>query len=287
MADQNAYGETYGVDEDYGNDGGDTYKDADPELGQGGGPRSRPPPPPGKPDGAAKPEAMQVAAPEPSSTEPGWFAKIKIPISYITIFVSVWMIGGTILGVIVDKPEGGGLITQFYFIFFGALMLFVMLPNVPFFGVFNRLRAGVERWARFMSTNWGRGYFMIFICVLAFGGKGIITIITGILVAVCGLLSIWCGRLAATKYNRMREYLAQGKEGDAFIEAVRELAAPALTNGYITESGIRTLVINSGRAVTASEVHAIYCFFDRDRDGEVTMDMFIERLSEEHSLKSL
>merc|ERR1719319_978582 len=114
-------------------------------------------------------------------------------------------------------------------------------------GWVKKTRASIETWTRFMSTNWGRGEFFIFISILAFGMTSAIRIITGILLIACGILSIWCGRLAAGKYNRLREYLAAGQEGDAFYQSVQQKATGAFTNGVLTEAGIKKLVLDSGR----------------------------------------
>merc|ERR1712241_1023301 len=115
----------------------------------------------------------------------------------------------------------------------------------------------VETWTRFMSTNWGRGWFFIFISVLAFGQNSVWRIITGIVLIINGILSIWCGRLAAAKYNRMREYLVAGNEGDALLDSINEKAQTGFNvEGWLYEAGIKSLVNASGRQVTSSEVHA-------------------------------
>merc|ERR550517_2223313 len=140
-----------------------------------------------------------------------------------------------------------------------------------------RPRSSLEKWARFIATNWGRGYFMLFICVLAFSHNSWYRITMGIVLILNGIFSIWCGRLAAQKYNRLREYLAAGNEGDDLVMSISGYKSKMmLEDGKLTERGLRSLIEYSGRFVTNSEVHAIFCFFDRDRKGKVRLNSFIE-----------
>lgn len=273
-----------GAYEDVPNVGSNEYDNAegDVELGNqntGVGPTQPPPPPGPKP-----------TVPQAPPVKGGYFARLNIPVTYLTVVISVWLIAGSILNMILSKPALSDVIIDVYFIFFAIAFLIMMLPNVKWRGCqcFKKMRDSIEVWARFLSTNWGRGWFFIFISFLAFGMNSAIRIITGILLILTGIISIWCGRLAAAKYNRLREYLAAGHEGDAFMNSVQVKGAPGFNDdGFLTEAGVKKLITNSGRTATSSEIHAIYVFFDRDHTGEVDIEEFAARLSERVRLKSL
>jgi len=231
--------------------------------------------------------AMNVDAPS-QSNDSGWFAKFPIPLSIVTSVTAAWLIAGSILDVLMEKPDLADFIIDCYFVFFGLCLLLIMMPTAfSFMKFLEAPRSGVEKWSRFIAANWGQGYFMIFICILAFGKDSFFRISIGIILVLTGILSIWCGKLAARKYNRMREYLAAGNEGDELVRSIENLSRNVLIDGLIKEDGIRSLVERSGRSVTKSEVHAIYCFFDRDRKGEVELKHFIETLVEVERVKSL
>jgi len=276
LYDDNAYEDDVGV---YGN------QFAEPELGS-----KAPPPVPAGATSQFSGGSMNVDA-SPSAAnqnDSGYFAKVPIPLSVITSVTAAWLIAGSILDIIMASPDLADFIIDCYFVFFGLCLLLIMTPTAFTFMKFLEVpRSGVEKWSRFIATNWGQGYFMIFVCILAFGKDSIFRIIIGIVLVLTGILSIWCGRLAAKKYNRMRDYLAGGKEGDALVTNIQNLSRSFLDDGLITESGIRSLVERSGRSVTRSEVHTIFCFFDRDRKGRVELNHFVETLVEIERVKSL
>jgi len=260
-----------------------TNQYSQPELGNTG-----PPPPPIPTAAKGKTGAMNVNAAEPLRNEPGYFAKIPIPLSMITSVTAIWLITGSVLDVLLQKPSLADFIIDCYFIFFGLCLLLIMMPTAFAFMNFLEVpRSGVEKWTRFIATNWGQGYFMLFVCILAFGRVNFFRISMGIVLVVTGILSIWCGRLAAKKYNRLRHWLAAGKEGELMVRSIEDLARSALVDDFITEGAIENLVVRSGRSVTKSEVHTIFCFFDRDRTGKVDMNHFVETLKETEQIKSL
>jgi len=233
---------------------------------------------------------MNVNAPPPVETmnEAGWFAKVPIPLSMITSVTAAWLIAGSILDIIMEGPDLAGFVIDCYLVFFGLCFLLIVMPTAFSFMVFlDAPRSGVEKWARFIATNWGQGYFMIFVCILAFGSKSFFRITIGITLVLTGILSVWCGRLAAQKYNRMRDYLAAGNEGDALVRSIENLTSTVFLDGFIRETGIKAIIERSGRSVTPSEVHAIFCFFDRDRNGKVELKRFVETLVETQRMKSL
>jgi len=237
------------------------------------------------PTGSMNVEGPTSAAKQDDS---GYFAKVPIPLSVITCITAAWLVAGAILDVLMENPDLADFIIDCYFVFFGLCLLLIMTPTAFTFMKFLEVpRSGVEKWSRFIATNWGQGYFMIFVCILAFGKDSFFRISIGIILVLTGILSIWCGRLAAKKYNRMRDYLAGGKEGDALVTNIQNLTRSFLDNGLLTESGIRSLVERSGRSVTRSEVHTIFCFFDRDRKGQVELSQFVATLVETERLKSL
>jgi len=276
LYDNNAY-------DDVGAYGDDQFEE--PELG------SRVPPP--VPAGATSQVSSASMNVDGSKSvamqqDSGYFAKVPIPLSVITSFTAAWLIAGSILDVIMASPDLADFIIDCYFVFFGLCLLLIMTPTAFTFMKFLEVpRSGVEKWSRFIATNWGQGYFMIFVCILAFGKEHFFRISIGIILVLDGILSIWCGRLAAQKYNRMRDYLAGGKEGDALVTNIQNLSRNILVDGLITEHGIRSLVERSGRSVTKSEVHTIFCFFDRDRKGKVELNHFVETLVETERVKSL
>jgi len=128
---------------------------------------------------------------------------------------------------------------------------------------------------------------MIFVCFLAFGSSSFLRIMIGVVLVLTGSLTIWCGRLAAKKYNRLRDYLVAGNEGDAMVKSIERLTKSVVVDGYINEVGVKSLVEKSGRSVTPSEVHSIFCYFDRDRKGRVRLKRFIEIIKETERVKSL
>lgn len=252
-----------------------------PELGNTG-----PPPVPSAAKGSSG--AMDVNAAEPLRNDSGWFAKIPIPLSMITSVTAIWLVTGSVLDVLLQSPSLADFIIDCYFIFFGLCLLLIMMPTAFAFMKFLEVpRSGVEKWTRFTATNWGQGYFMLFVCILAFGRVNFFRISMGIVLILTGILSIWCGRLAAKKYNRLRLWLAAGKEGDLMVRSIENLSRSALVDDCITEGTIENLVVRSGRSVTKSEVHTIFCFFDRDRTGKVDMKHFVATLVEVEQLKSL
>jgi len=219
----------------------------------------------------------------------GYFAKIPLPLSMITISTAVWLVAGSIIDIFHGAPDLADVIINFYLVFFGLSILVITMPtDFDFANCLKGPRSNLEKWARFIATNWGRGYFMLFICILAFSRTTWFRITIGLLLVVNGIFSIWCGRLAAGKYNRLREYLAAGQEGEGFVRSVKGFRKQMkLADGKLTESGLKSLIEYSGRFVTNSEVHAIFCFFDRERTGKVRLDSFIHRLQETELLKSL
>lgn len=264
----------------------DAYADGSPEddVQIVGGP-PKPPPPPGP-----KPMGMQQGGAPPPTSDGGYFAKLNIHITYVTVLSSLWIIAASILNMILSKPGLADVIMDCYLIFFSFCFLTISLPNANMrgFGWLSKTRNSIEIWTRFLSTNWGRGWFFIFISMLAFGDNSVWRIITGIVLIINGILSIWCGRLAAAKYNRLREHLCAGKEGDALLNAVQANAMAGFNaDGVLYESGVKALILASGRQVTNSEVHAIYVFFDREHTNSVDIEMFAERLAQTIRLKSL
>jgi len=281
--DGGAYSAAAGAYEDVPEDVENQYNEGSP----GQEPAARPPPPPGP-----KPMGLQQrgAGGPPVTSEPGYFAKLNLPVTYVTTLSALAVIVFSILNIVLNAPALADVIIDGYLIFFGLCFLVLMLPNIKLrgLGCLTRLRDDVETWARFLSTAWGRGWFSIFICVLAFGADSWTRIVTGIVLVLNGVLSIWCGRLAAAKYNRLREYLVAGKEGDALLNSIQAKAVDAFDqSGLLHEPGLHRLIEQSGRAVTSSEVHAIYAFFDRDHTGQVDIQMFAERLEKNIRLKSL
>jgi len=276
-------------------DGNNMYDDDEEGYGQYDQPElgsKVPPPPPASAQGniqsSHEPANMKVQAPVSVQAEPGLFAKVPIPLSMITSGTAVWLIAGSILHIVLEGPDLADFIIDCYFVFFGLCLLLIMMPTAfGFMKFLESSRSGVEKWARFIATNWGQGYFMIFMCILAFGNKSFFRITIGIVLVLTGILSIWCGRLAAKKYNRLRDYLAAGNEGDAMVKSIENLARAVLVDSLITEMGVKSLVERSGRSVTPSEVHAIFCFFDRDRNGKVELKLFTETILENERLKSL
>jgi len=259
------YENAYNADED------DGFADGDPEMGQDKIP------PPTTSDGQTAP-----------MNQLGWFSRIPIPLSIITSVTALWVIIGSLLDIIIDKAALADFIIDCYFIFFGFCLMLMVMPTAFSCLVFlESPRSGVEKWSRFITTHWGRGYFMIFICILAFGRENFFRISMGIILVLTGILSIWCGRLAAQKFNRLKEYLAAGCEGDAFRNSVKDKASGVLIDGGISEGSLRSLIEQSGRRVTPSEVHAIFCFFDRERKGTVELEIFIDILDETERQKSL
>jgi len=266
----NAYGDNSNQYQDPYNDEVNAYADADPEVGKT----------------AATTTSMSIQSPVQNKL--GWFARIPIPLSLITCGTALWLILGSFLDIFLTRPELADFIIDCYFIFFGFCFLLMVMPTAFTFVVFLEApRSGVEKWTRFITTHWGRGYFMIFICILAFGRNNFWRISMGIILLLTGILSIWCGRLAAQKYNRLREYLAAGKEGDGLVQSIKDLTSNVMIDEKISESGLKMLVINSGRSVTNSEVHAIFCFFDRERRGKVELKNFTTIIVENHYQKSL
>jgi len=225
----------------------------------------------------------------PPRNQGGYFAMIPLPLSMITIFTAIWLLVGSILDMILADVALADFVIDCYFIFFGFSILLITIPtDFDFANCLKRPRSSLEKWARFIATNWGRGYFMLFICVLAFSHNSWYRITMGIMLIVNGVFSIWCGRLAAKKYNRLREYLAAGNEGEALEMSIRGYQSKMmLVDGMIAECGLKSLIEYSGRFVTNSEVHAIFCFFDRDRTGKVRLNSFIERIMETKMMKSL
>lgn len=273
-----------GGDDDEEDEGG--YVNGNPEIER----VNMPPPPPPPTTGAKEVQAPEIQASPPvqSQNEAGYFAKLPIPLSMITFVTALWLIVGAILDIILSSVSLAGFIIDCYFIFFGLCLLLIVMPTAFKRMTFlERPRSGVEKWTRFLATNWGRGYFMLFVCILAFGSKDFIRITIGIVLVLTGILSIWCGRLAAKKFNRLREYLAAGKEGEERVMSIKNLSRSALIDGAISEDGLRLLVEQSGRTVTGSEVHAIFCFFDRDRTGSVDLKTFIDILVNTEREKSL
>jgi len=261
------------------------YAEGDPADDMEAGPPQPPPPPGPKPMGL-----QQGGVPPAPTSDPGYFAKLNIHITYVTVLSSLWIIAAGILNMILSSPVLADVIIDAYLIFFAICFLVIMLPNINMrgFGWLGKLRGSVETWTRFLSTNWGRGWFFIFISVLAFGQNSVWRIITGIVLIINGILSIWCGRLAAAKYNRLREYLVAGTEGDQLLASVNDKGKQGFdVEGNLYEAGIKSLIIASGRQVTTSEVHAIYSFFDREHTGKIDIEQFAERLAQTVRLKSL
>jgi len=272
-------------DDDEGGFGESPY--LDPELGT----KAPPPIPPTAKHTSQNPQgSLGVNAPAAVGppNDSGFFAKIPVPLSMITSVTAAWLIAGSILDIFLSGPDLADFIIDCYFVFFGLCLLLIMMPTAfAFMKFLDSPRSAIEKWARFIATNWGQGWFMIFVCVLAFGSKSFFRILIGITLVLTGILTIWCGRLAAEKYNRLREYLAAGNEGDAMVRSIENLTGNVLVDGLLTEAGIKSLVERSGRSVTASEVHAIFCFFDRDRLGTVELKRFVETIVENERLKSL
>jgi len=225
----------------------------------------------------------------PARNQGGYFAKIPVPLSMITILTASWLVLGSILDIFLAGPDFSNVLINFYFVFFGLSILAITFPTD--FDCANCLKAAqsnLEKWVRFLATNWGRGYFMLFICILAFGRNSWFRITIGLLLIINGVFLLWCGRLAGGKYNRLRDYLVAGYEGEELKMSIRGFKKQMLlVEGKITEPGLKSLIEYSGRFVTNSEVHAIFCFFDRDRKGKVGLDSFIDRIAETPYLKSL
>jgi len=230
-----------------------------------------------------------LPAKPPARNQGGYFAKIPLPLSMITIFTASWLVLGSILDIFLAGPVFADVIINFYFVFFGISILSITCPTD--FDCANCLKghqSTIEKWARFLATNWGRAYFMLFICILSFSRDSWFRITIGLLLIINGVFSLWCGRLAGEKYNRLREYLVAGNEGDDLKRSVKSFKKQMLLkDGKLTERGLKSLIEYSGRFVTNSEVHAIFCFFDRDRTGKVGLDSFIERIADTPYLKSL
>jgi len=225
----------------------------------------------------------------PARNQGGWFAKIPLPLSMITIFTAMWLVVGSMLDIFLAGPGFANVLINFYFVFFGLSILAITCPTD--FDCANCLKgaqSSLEKWARFLATNWGRGYFMLFICILAFSRNSWFRITIGVLLIMNGVFLLWCGRLAGGKYNRLRDYLVAGYEGEELKMSIRGFRKQMLlVDGKLTEPGLKSLIEYSGRFVTNSEVHAIFCFFDRDRTGKVGLDSFIDRIAETPHLKSL
>jgi len=284
---QGAYGADPLYQDSYNQDEEDRgWADENPEIGQVKKKKAPPPPPPlhTTVDLSVQPPRERPQA----VNQLGWFARIPIPLSIITCVTALWLITGSLLDIILEGPEIADFIIDCYFIFFGLCLLLMVMPTAFSFVVFlESPRSGVEKWTRFITTHWGRGYFMIFVCVLAFGRDTFFRIAIGVVLILTGILSIWCGRLAAQKFNRLKEYLAAGNEGDALVQSIENLTRDVLVDGTISEHGLRALVEQSGRWVTPSEVHAIFCFFDRERLGKVELKDFTTILIETAHQKSL
>jgi len=225
----------------------------------------------------------------PARNQGGWFAKIPLPLSMITIFTAMWLVVGSMLDIFLAGPGFANVLINFYLVFFGLSILAITCPTD--FDCANCLKgaqSNLEKWARFLATNWGRGYFMLFICILAFSRNSWFRITIGVLLIINGVFLLWCGRLAGGKYNRLRDYLVAGYEGEELKMSIRGFRKQMLlVDGKLTETGLKSLIEYSGRFVTNSEVHAIFCFFDRNRTGKVGLDSFIDRIAETPYLKSL
>jgi len=268
---QSGYGNEY--QDAYDHDDEDGYANADPESG-------------------THPTDLTVQSPplgQPQTVNKlGWFARIPIPVSIITFVSAIWLVIGSLLDMILTSPDLADFIIDCYFVFFGFCLLLMVMPTAFSFVVFLEApRSGVEKWTRFIATHWGRGYFMLFICILAFGRVNFFRISMGVILVLTGILCIWCGKLAAKKFNRLKEYLSAGKEGDELVASVEKLTSNFLVDGKISENGLKALVEQSGRSVTPSEVHAIFCFFDRERNGKVELKDFTAILIETGHQKSL
>jgi len=200
----------------------------------------------------------------------------RVPIQWLSIAGSLWMSTGAILNIVFGSPSISVVILDGYMIVFGMVMFCVQLPKFPGYDWTSPIRRKIEKWALFMATLWGRGAFFIFVAFMCLAESSTIRTILGITVILLGFLSLFAGRLAAAKFNRIRDYCHAGKEGDDLVEQLRGLALDLTQGaGSLRVEHFRQLAIRAGRTLGKAELHAIFAFFDRDRNGEVSIDTFV------------
>jgi len=200
----------------------------------------------------------------------------EVPIQWLSILGAIWMASGAILNMVFSGGSPSVVILDGYMVFFGLIMLCVQFPKFPGYDWTSPIRKKIEKWALFMATLWGRGMFFIFVAFMCLAESSTIRILMGISVIMLGFLSLFAGRIAAGKFNRINEYAQAGKEGDELVMQLKGLARELTQGtGSLKEEHFRQLGIRAGRRLTNAELHAIFAFFDRDRNGEVSVDTFV------------
>jgi len=116
-----------------------------------------PPPVPNSAQGNTQ-NPMTASPQKTNENSLGYFAKIPIPISIIISVTALWLSAGSVLDILISGPDLADFVIDCYFVLFGVGLLLIKMPTTfSFMKCLESSRSGMEKWARFIATNWGQG----------------------------------------------------------------------------------------------------------------------------------
>merc|ERR1712083_71968 len=174
-------------------------------------------------------QSNQNAAPPP----PPYCMRVLnwFPIRYASWLGGIVLMAGVIMDFFFNQDAFIQFLLRVYLLVFALVIIVIEAPSFP---LSRKLQLTVFFYFRVLSRMWGRAWFYFFVTVLCFGefdqkNPAEFTILAGFYLTGITVASFLFSRLAATKYNRMFEFIAAGAEGDALAMNVAkkwdELAA--------------------------------------------------------------
>jgi len=239
-------------------------------------------------DEAQRTQSDQHSAPPPPSfcvNLFNWF-----PLRLFAFTGGALLVVGPILDMVFGTPAFIQFFIYLYLIAFGCITMFVEAPTWTFTRYF---QLKVFFWFRLLSRMWGRAWFYLFVSILCYAPVGsdssaIFSVIAGVFVTIISILSFIFSRMAGKKFNRIREYIAAGAEGDElegrFMRKFDELDLGGKP-GTIGSSEIIKVAEQAGRVISNSERHAIQTFLDESCNGFVSKEDWMKQFVSQYQDK--
>ena len=139
----------------------------------------------------------------------------------------------------------------------------------------------IEEYAKFLSLTHGRGFFYLYIGSVGMARSGIFSMIQGLFLIACGVMSIIVGRQIQTKLNAVKAQLIQ-HGGDTSAEDASPMQLKeqfdlfdADGSGALSSANIQSLCSALGAPLQgADEINAAMNHLDKDRSGKVEFSEF-------------
>lgn len=191
-----------------------------------------------------------------------------------------WKLAGFLAGLLIVATSALSLLSHFfglswfsalidiYLILFGSIACVLEYKDALLTAQFRTI---LKREALFIYRPYGRAAFYFFVGLLMVGNGGLLGILVGAFTILVGVIIFTASRTALASMEQMRGRMTSEKD-----VATQFAVFDADKSGGLDPSELAKMCKALGCAQSLNELEAVLCLLDKDSDGKVSYEEFLD-----------